>query len=43
MRWGWVLAAALSIALLITGLLAGEAGTVLERAVQICLSCIGIG
>ncbi len=31
------------IALLLLGLLRGEARLVLQRAIQICLGCIGIG
>ncbi|MDW7657965.1 MAG: CD1871A family CXXC motif-containing protein [Bacillota bacterium] len=31
------------VALLLIGLLRGEARLVLQRAIQICLGCIGIG
>jgi len=33
----------LFIVLLFAGILTGEPGRVLEQAVQVCLSCIGIG
>lgn len=38
----WILLG-ISTALLIAGLVAGEYWTVLEKAVTVCLSCIGIG
>lgn len=38
----WVLLAA-SLILIAAGLAAGEYGSVLEKAVTVCLSCIGIG
>jgi hypothetical protein len=38
----WVLLAA-SVALIVIGLKQGEFATVLEKAVTICLDCIGIG
>ncbi len=34
---------ATSIALIILGVLRGEARTVLQKAILICLECIGIG
>ena len=38
-----ILIAAAGIALLSIGLLRGEASAVLQKAVRICLECIGIG
>ena len=38
----WVLLA-ISLALFTAGLAMGEYGSVLEKAVSVCLSCIGIG
>ena len=38
---GFLLVAA--VAMIILGLANGEAGTVLQKAVNICLECIGIG
>lgn len=38
----WVLLA-VSLAVLITGLLFGEYRAVLEKAITVCLDCIGIG
>lgn len=39
-RWGLLCAA---IALIAVGLVQGEALTVLEKGIRICLECIGIG
>ena len=33
----------IDIALIITGILRGEAQTVLEKAVRICVECMGLG
>ncbi len=41
-RLPWVLLT-LSLALTVAGLLFGEFRTVLEKAVTVCLDCIGIG
>jgi len=41
-RLSWVLLA-LSLTVMIAGLLIGEYRTVLEKAVTVCLDCIGIG
>lgn len=41
-RLPWVLLA-LSLTVMIAGLLLGEYRTVLEKAVTVCLDCIGIG
>jgi len=41
-RLPWILLAA-SLALLTAGLLLGEYRTVLEKAITVCLDCIGIG
>lgn len=42
-RWlPWVLVAAF-LGLMVAGLLLGEYKTVLEKAVTVCLDCIGIG
>jgi hypothetical protein len=38
----WILFAA-SVVLIVVGLKLGEFATVLEKAVTICLDCIGIG
>lgn len=38
--WGFL---ALGIGLLVLGLLTGEYSSVLEKAVTVCLDCIGIG
>lgn len=38
----WILFA-LSVVLMVIGLKMGEYGAVLEKAVTVCLSCIGIG
>lgn len=41
----WIRAALLcaGIAFIAIGLATGEAGTVLDKAIHICLECIGIG
>ena len=42
----WLLRAVLFVAgaaMLVAGVMNGEAGTVLQKAVNICLECIGIG
>ncbi len=39
-RWGLLCAA---VALIAVGLAQGEALTVLEKGIRICLECIGIG
>ena len=39
-RWGLLCAA---VALIVIGLTQGEARTVLEKGIRICLECIGIG
>ncbi len=41
-KLGWILLAA-SLAAMAAGLLLGEYRTVLEKAVTVCLDCIGIG
>jgi len=41
-RLPWILLA-LSIAVMTAGLLLGEYRTVLEKAITVCLDCIGIG
>ncbi len=41
-RLPWVLLG-LSLAVMIAGLLLGEYRSVLEKAVTVCLDCIGIG
>jgi hypothetical protein len=41
-RLPWVLLG-LFLALMVGGLLLGEYGSVLEKAVTVCLNCIGIG
>ena len=41
-RWG-LLMLALGIAFIALGVLRGEHWTVLEKAVRVCLECIGIG
>jgi hypothetical protein len=41
-RLPWILLA-LSIAVMTAGLLFGEYRTVLEKAITVCLDCIGIG
>ncbi len=38
-----LLLAACGLLLMILGILRGEAGAVFEKAVRICLECIGIG
>jgi len=38
----WILLAA-SLVVMVAGLLLGEYRTVLEKAVTVCLDCIGIG
>ncbi|GEM_PF-2184555 len=42
-RWLWLLILVISALALGAGLILGEAEFVLERAVNVCLSCIGIG
>ena len=41
----WIRAALLcvGIAFIVIGLVTGEAGIVLDKAIHICLECIGIG
>ena len=39
----WIVILILSAAATAVGLVLGEAGMVLEKAIQVCLSCIGIG
>ncbi|HMA54506.1 MAG TPA: CD1871A family CXXC motif-containing protein [Acidobacteriota bacterium] len=41
-RLPWVLLA-VSLGVMIAGLLIGEYRTVLEKAITVCLDCIGIG
>ncbi len=41
-RLPWVLLA-VSLGVMIAGLLLGEYRTVLEKAITVCLDCIGIG
>ena len=41
-RLPWVLLA-VSLGLMVTGLLLGEYRKVLEKAITVCLDCIGIG
>jgi len=41
-RLPWILLA-LSLVLMAAGLLLGEYKTVLEKAITVCLDCIGIG
>lgn len=42
-KYGTLIALAISIALIITGLLKGQNTSVLTKAINICLECIGIG
>ena len=39
----WALLCAVAAVMLISGLLRGEAGIQLAKAIRICLECIGIG
>jgi hypothetical protein len=41
-RLPWILLA-LSLGVMVVGLLLGEYKTVLEKAITVCLDCIGIG
>ena len=41
--WRWWGACALFAALLVAGVLLGDAGKVLAKAIRICLECIGMG
>ena len=41
--WGWAAVLAAGIGLLGIGILRGEPGMILEKAIRICLECIGIG
>lgn len=42
-RWSGILAAAAGIAMMGFGIYRGEMAVVLEKAIHICLECIGIG
>jgi len=42
-RWLWLLILIISVFAFGAGLILGEAEFVLEKAVNVCLSCIGIG
>lgn len=42
-RGGGICAAVLGLMMLIFGVCRGEMSVVLEKAVQICMECIGIG
>ena len=42
-RWIGAGAAVLGVGMMLYGILRGEAGVVLAKAVRICLECIGIG
>jgi hypothetical protein len=41
-RWSYILFF-ISLALMVTGLAMGEFRAVLEKAITVCLDCIGIG
>lgn len=42
-KYGTLIALAASISLIIIGLLQGQPSSVLTKAINICLECIGIG
>ena len=42
-RKTWLVFAAVSLALVAAGLALGEYQTVLQKAITVCLDCIGIG
>lgn len=42
-RWSGIITAAIGLALMISGIYRGEMEVVLEKAINICLECIGIG
>jgi len=42
-RKSWLILAAVSLALITAGLALGEYTSVLQKAITVCLDCIGIG
>jgi len=42
-RIAWLIFAAVSLALVVVGLALGEYQSVLQKAITVCLDCIGIG
>ena len=42
-RWGAWLLLALGIVFIFIGVFRGEPGMILQKAIRICLECIGIG
>ncbi len=42
-RWTGMIIAALGIGLMVFGVIRGERDVVLQKAINICLECIGIG
>ncbi len=41
-KW-WIASAVMGILLIISGILDGELGQILTRAIRICLECVGVG
>lgn len=42
-KWAWPLLSLLSLLMIALGVFRGEVAIVLNKAVRICLECIGIG